>query len=75
MEVWPREDLRHQAVTLGGQMLDDHERHAAFPRQSVEERVERLDSPGRRADSHHRERQQGPVDEIIRRRHLRGFGG
>ena len=70
-----REDLSHQAVTLRGQMLDDHERHAGFPRQSVEERVEGLDSPGRRADSHHRERQQGPVGEIIRCRHLRAFGG
>ena len=56
-------------------MLNDHERHAVFPRQSVEERVEGFDSPGGGADPHHREWQQGPVDEIIRSGNLRGFGG
>jgi len=70
-----REDLRHQTVTLGGQMLNDHERHGAFTRQYVEERVEGFDSPGRRADSHHRKRQESPVDEIIRSGNLCGFGG
>ena len=48
-------------------VLDDHERHGAFPRQSVEERVEGFDSPGRCADAHHREWQQSLLDEIIRR--------
>jgi len=70
-----REDLRHQALALGGQMLNDHERHAAFLRQSVEERVEGFDSPRRRADSHHREWQQRPLDEIIRSANLWRFGG
>ena len=62
-----REDLRHQALALGRQVLNDHERHGAFPRQSVEERVEGFDSPGRCADAHHREWQQSLLDEIIRR--------
>ena len=45
------EELVHEALEVRRQVLDDHERHAARARNVVEERLERLETTGRRADA------------------------
>ena len=47
----PREELVHQALEVGRQVLDDHERHPVSLGQVVEEALERFEPAGGGADS------------------------
>ena len=47
----PREQLVHQALEVGRQVLDDHERHPGVVRDVVEEALEGLEPAGRCADA------------------------
>jgi hypothetical protein len=42
----PRQDLVHQALEVGGQMLNDHERHARVGRYAIEEAFEGFQAAG-----------------------------
>ena len=47
----PREQLVHQALEVGRQVLDDDERHPGVAREVVEEALERLEAAGGGADA------------------------
>jgi hypothetical protein len=47
----PREELVHQALEVGGQVLDEHEGHAARAREVVEEALERVEPASRCSDT------------------------
>ena len=47
----PRQQLVHQALEVGRQVLDDDERHPGVARDVVEEALERFEAAGRRADA------------------------
>ena len=49
--VWRAEQLVHQALEVGRQVLDDDEGHPACRRQGVEEALERLEPAGGGADA------------------------
>jgi hypothetical protein len=45
------QDLVHQTLEVGREVLNDHERHAGVDRHVLEEPLERLEAPSRRADA------------------------
>jgi hypothetical protein len=47
------EQLRRQALLIGGKMLDQHERQAAVGGQGVEETLEGIQASRRSTDTHH----------------------
>jgi len=70
-------DLVGDALVIGRQVQNDHERHATVLRHMLEKQLDRLQAARRGADAHHREIQVagGQVLAFGRRGRGRGFRG
>ncbi len=62
----PAQNLRHQALVLGREVLNDYIRHAAVRRARCEEGPQHLDAPGRGANSHYGKGERGPSRKVDR---------